>query len=367
MSGETLYTIACEMLNKTNVFNTDVSDIKYTNSIREEISLFSCLKEETSKYGSRFCQRSERTLQLAYKCIIGAMSAYLESYPAGFYFKQCVRKNFYNWVNDIKSLYSIVDKSSSDVLKIPKNEKDTGVAMLKLLHAREGITREGLENELGVTDRAVQKALVKISPSLYNGPGEAYTPFRLGGQPLNAEITLVDDVHSSKKRFYTLNTVHPIVLQENITQLATLLQALSRQFWKNEDDVTRLIGIDIWSQMSDYARNKIIDFFAFDDEDLEGFVDIIKNECPDEHACMYCTERDMLSELDIELPTNKKLQYLMKSEGRKGVIILNSGERITSIQITPQNLVDGNKAYRITNENGKIFIITKEQIKDIII
>jgi hypothetical protein len=192
MSGETLYSIAYEMLNKTNVFKKDVSEIKYTNSIQEEISLLSCVKNEISKHNTGFCNKTEENIQLAYNCIAWAMPVYLESYPAVYSFKQQVKIKFNDWLNLICTEYKIKDESASAEIKVTKAEKDTGIAMLKLLHSREGVTYEKLQDELGITDRGVQKDLVKISPSLYAGPDMPYEPLRLGGQPIHAEISLVD-------------------------------------------------------------------------------------------------------------------------------------------------------------------------------
>lgn len=364
MSGETLYTIACEMLNKTNVFQKETTEIKYTY-LQEEISLLSCLKKETSKHGNKFCQRSESNLQLAYNCIISAMIFYLENYPASFSFKQQTRDLFIKWIEKIKSEYSIQNNEASKKLKPIAAEKDTGVAMLKVLHSRKGVTYKEIEDSMGIGLRSIQKSLVKISPSLYDGPKTAYPPFRLGGQPLLANITLIDKEENEGKRFITKNTVHPLVLQENLPQLATLLKALAHQFWDYEDDKTRIIGIDIWSQMSVYARNKIIDFYAFNDEDLASFVDIISGTCPDDHACLFYTEKEMMKMLEMELPLNDAISHLMKVDGRKGVIILKSEEQIEVCKIEPCISNDGEKCYRVIDANGDVKRIKIDEIRNV--
>ena len=368
MSGETLYTIACEMLNRTNVFQKETTEIKYTY-MQEEISLLSCLKKETSKHGNKFCQRSESNLQLAYDCIVFAMIFYLEDYPATFSFKQQTRDLFKIWAKRIKVEYSIKkDDKNDDALKglnQASSEKDTGVAMLKVLHSRKGVTYKDIAKKLGIGLRSIQKSLVKISPSLYDGPKVAYPPFRLGGQPLYANITLIEKEENENKRFITKNTVHPLVLQENLPQLATLLKALAHQFWDYEDDKTRIIGIDIWSQMSVYARNKIVDFYAFNDKDLASFVNIISEPCPDDHACLFYTEKEMMKNLEMELPLNDAISHLMKAEGRKGVIILKSEEQIEVCQVEPGISNDGEKYYRVVDANGDVKKIKIDEIRNV--
>lgn len=367
MAGVSLYTIACEMLNKTNVFQKELSEMRYT-FMHEEISLLSCIKKETSKHGNKFCEKSESNLQFAYECIIYAMIFYLEDYPASFSFKQQTRELFITWVKKIQKKYSIKNDDASKKLKPITAEKDTGVAMLKVLHPRKGVTYKDIEAQLDVGLRTIQKSLVKISPSLYDGPKVAYPPFRLGGQPLYANITLVKKEENEKtedKRFITKNTVHPLVLQENLPQLATLLKALAHQFWDYEDDKTRIIGIDIWSQMSVYARNKIIDYYAFNDKDLESFVKIISNTCPDDHACLFYTEKEMMKNLEIELPLDDAISHLMKVEGRKGIIILNSEEQIEVCQIDPKISNEGEKYYRVVDSNGDVKKIKIDEIRNV--
>lgn len=368
MSRESIFNIAYEMLVQTNIFPKDISEIRYTSRWQEEpITLLGCVEEETKKCDHRFRGKSERNLQIAYKCIAAAMVVYLESYPAVFSFKQQTREYFEIWLDKIKQIYNIADATIPEELKLGTQDRDAGIAMLKLLHAREGVTYEEMKNGLGrLSPRSIQKDLIKISPSLYKGNGEPDVPFRLGGQPLLAEIELINpnEYSASKKRFRTLNSVHPLVLQENIMQLATLLKALAAQYFDQEDDVSRIIAVDIWSQMSPYARKKIIDFYAFDDITLADFIFEIDNPCPDDHG-VYRTEKELLQE--IEMPVDLALPYLIKAPGRTGTIKLITGEHIVAKEIYPISVSNGSNAYRIIDDTGRTFILTKDKIQDVII
>lgn len=368
MNRESIFDIACEMLVQTNIFPKDISEIYYTSRWQEEpITLLGCVKEKTKKCDHRFRGKTERNLHTAYKCIATAMVVYLESYPAVFSFKQQTKECFVAWLQKIGQAYAIADATIPDELIIGTQERDAGIAMLKLLHARDGVTYEEMKNGLGrISPRSIQKDLIKISPSLYGGDGKPDVPFRLGGQPLLAEIELVDpeEYHAAKKRFRTLNTVHPLVLQENIMQLATLLKALAAQYFDQDDDVSRIIAVDIWSQMSPYARKKIVDFYAFDDLKLADFISEIDNPCPDDHG-VYRTEKELLQE--IEMPVDLALPYLMKAPGRTGTIKLITGEHIVAKEIYPTTLNNGSKAYRIIDDAGRTLILTKDQMQDVMI
>ena len=368
MSRESLFIIATEMLEKTNVFPRSVTELKYSSTWKdEEITLLSCVEAETKKYDHRFRGKSERNLQTAYNCVARGMVAYLESYPAVFSFKQQAKENFVAWLKKMSQMYAVADAPIPDELVIGTKELDTGVAMIKLLHAREGVTYEELKRGLGgISERAIQKDLIKISPSLYSGGGKPDVPFRIGGQPLLADVVLVDrnETSAEKKRFRTLNSVHPLVLQENIMQLATLLKALAAQYFDQEDDVSRIIAVDIWSQMSPYARKKIIDFYSFNDLKLADFIFEIDDPCPDDHGVFH-TEKELLQE--IEMPVDMALPYLMKVSGRTGTIKLTTGDHIVVKEIYPTTLSDGSNAYRIIDDTGKTLILTKDNIEDVLI
>lgn len=370
MSGESLLTIATEMLQETNVFPKAVSELKYSCRWEaEEISLLGCVEKQTRKQNHRFRGKSERNIMLAYKCIADAMVLYLESYSAVFSFKQQTKEKFVAWLKKIQQLYGLADNDAPipSQLTDGTKDRDSGVAIIKLLHSRDGVTYDDMKDSLDrLSERSIQKDLIKISPSLYQGDGQPDVPFRLGGQPLLAEIELVDpNEHRAKhKRFRTVNTVHPLVLQENIMQLASLLKALAHQYFDQEDDLGRIIAVDIWSQMSEYARQKIISYYAFDDETLSDLIFEIDNPCPDNHG-VYRTEKELQKE--IEMPVDQALPYLMKVRGRTGTIQLVSGDRIEAKEIYPAILNDGRKVYNIIDDNGNVTKLSKDEILDVII
>lgn len=370
MSGEPLFTIATEMLQETNIFPKTVSELKYSCRWEEEdISLLGCVEKQTKKQNHRFRGKSERNILIAYKCIADAMVVYLESYPAVFSFKQQTKENFVAWLKKIQQQHGLTDNDAPIPSQLTEGtkERDSGIAILKLLHARDGVTYDDMKDSLDrKNERSIQKDLIKISPSLYQGDRQPDVPFRLGGQPLLAKIELVDpnEYRAKHKRFRTVNTVHPLVLQQNIMQLATLLKALAHQYFDQEDDLGRIIAVDIWSQMSEYARQKIISYYAFDDDALSDLIFEIDNPCPDNHG-VYRTEKELQKE--IEMPVDQALPYLMKVRGRTGTIKLTTGECIVAKEIYPTTLSNGSKAYKIVDDLGNAILLSKDEIKDVII
>ena len=95
------------MLQRTNVFPKDVSELKYASAWPEEdISLLGCVEDEIKKYNHRFRGRSERNLQIVYRCIGAAMAVYIEIYPAAFSFKQQTKEFFLLWLEKIPQIAS---------------------------------------------------------------------------------------------------------------------------------------------------------------------------------------------------------------------------------------------------------------------
>ena len=98
MSRESIYEIAYEMLNTTNVFSKDVSELRYINKDGKKQSLIALVKDQASQYSYKYRGKSEQNIQKAFDVVASAMTEYLESYPAPFSFKQRTRANFKRWL-----------------------------------------------------------------------------------------------------------------------------------------------------------------------------------------------------------------------------------------------------------------------------
>ena len=194
--------------------------------------------------------------------------------------------------------------------------------MLKELHARDGLTRDELSDRLGINPRAVQKDLRKLDKNLYRGDkpvGEGeYVPFYIGGQEVSVKIDeiLSDDKGDKKKRFRTLNTVHPIVLQENLMEAGILLQSLSRNYFASGSQISRRIALNIWYQLSDYAQDRLKKYIAVDDPELKDLIAEFEDDTPDQRMAEgFNSEREMLSLIEHEgydLSFDEYSMYLRK-------------------------------------------------------
>lgn len=369
MSRESIYDIACEMLRNTNVFNKDISEIKYNSNKEdsEEVSLLELIKN-SAKPDWRYSGKTPNNLTLAYNHIATGMADYLDNYPAVFSFKQRTKLLFKSWLERISQTYSISPAIIPTELLVNRNEMETGIALLKVLHSRDGVTYADIREDLDIDQRAIEKDLIRLSPSLHPNPSNipnTYAPLRFAGQPIYAKISLVDKTaKGQKKRFFTRNSVHPIALLENLMQATTLLRALCHEYHDHNSTISLYIAIDIWSQLSTYAQTKIIDNFTINDSQFSNFIEILEDTCPDDHVITFQTESNMA--MDIELSIDEKLDLVTKAPDRKCTILLNNGKCIVVTDVHKDWDENHLTFYRAldTLNNGVLFY--KKQISEII-
>ncbi len=365
MSEITLYTIACEMLRETNPYNKDISEISYQNG-NKTFSLLGLLKNKLSVYRGGTRNYSKSNLQIAYDAISEAMNDYLENYHSSFCFMQNVKRKFHYWLKSIQNRYALVPTETPFEMDLQSYEQDTCIAMLKALHSRDGISEC---NFVGIKPRSVRQNLRKLSPSLYKGEKEnikeypEYVPFRIGGQEVEVDIKIKKKQNDRKQYYYTPNTVHPLVLQENLMQVGVLLQSLCRSYYDLENNIALLIAIDIWSQLSNYARQKIKNVYTIHNEDFREFVKILEDEYPDNSASTYITERQMaeIEELSIE----DKLLFLAKAPERTATIVMSSEGDIATYIYGATVKDYGEKTVVLIDSDKNERILTISHISDI--
>lgn len=267
----------------------------------------------------------------SYKDIVDAFADYLHSYPASPVYKERSIRNFLEkWLKNIAKYFDEVFPEENDYLPEFLYEDKT-VKLVKLLHDRDGITKEELHEKLGVSEKTIQTNLRLLSPSLRkNGKKtDNESALKIGGYVVNANIH-EERKKDNRKYYYMPNTVHPIVLLPNLMQVGVLLKSLSQN---KDSDVSIYTGADIWCQLSDYCKEKIRNCFAFNDENLSYFIDMIEYRIKHGYIPNFITERDM----DIY------------SISEKLIMAVKAG-RICTLSVEKDNLT-------ITRKNQKIVIL----------
>lgn len=233
----------------------------------------------------------------AYQILMAAISKYLFRYPATTAAKQRLYQHIYAWCEDL-----------GDRLRIPNYEmflsdipvpvdRDLTIPLIKELHARDGVSKAELANKYGVSEKTIQVSLRQLS-------GEShYQPLRIGGQAVSVPVFHKKEKHrDDKRRFYTPNTMSPIVFQLNLMQVEALLKSLQLSY-DCDNNIPLDLAVDVWGQLSDYAKDRICEIFGQRDPELAEFLEIVDGEeRSDEYRFM--TETEMMEDVRVSEQLN---------------------------------------------------------------
>jgi hypothetical protein len=124
------------------------------------------------------------------------------------------------------------------------NDFDRQMYIIKSLHQRRYSAAE-LGEELWLSERTITNDLVAMEDGI-----------SILGQQMR--ITRVENVYHQKG----LNTIHPIFLSANLTQVVVMLKGLESQA---QDQAYREYAVrlaaNIWRELSDYGRQRILDIY----------------------------------------------------------------------------------------------------------
>ena len=163
---------------------------------------------------------------------------------------------------------------------------------------QEGITKEDLALQLGVSKKTIQTDLHKLSSNSERNTGK----LRLGGQCLQVKIDYKSDKNEKGKRyFYTENTLHPLVLQLNVMQLGVLLQSLHQAYLNDISLVSFGIALDVWGQLSAYGKERIRKIFGTQSKEFDEFIDELDDTYNSEHMLTFQTEQELIEEDDLNV------------------------------------------------------------------
>lgn len=191
--------------------------------------------------------------------ISDAMGKTLDGQPGSIEHKQRLWEVFNVWLAVMEKEYGF---SISRPLR-PFLESEDGklIQLLKGLHGTDGLgcEREPLCDTIGVKEKTLRTYLKRLNGDLED------EPWTLGGQRVSTDVKIRKD---GRKRYtYTPDTLHPIVMQLNITQAAYLLKSLGiacdSRCYGNELSADLAYGI--WSQLSPYAKKRIREAYVSED------------------------------------------------------------------------------------------------------
>ena len=237
---------------------------------------------------------AKKKIEGAVDSIASAMSDYLISSPAPNTYKQRIYEIFCNWLDRIGEKYNIADVHK-DYLTEPI-KADMGIAFLKAFHREGTITKKELKDELKIDPKSVQTWLRKINPSLSEEGSGQEGEFRIAGHHVTANIEVVETDKYGKKYYQMPSTIHPLVLQPNVMQVGVLLKSLCESY-NSTSFISYDIALDIWAQLSEYAKKRIRLVFGQHDRNLEVYLDELTDEINrNERIRVFKTEQEIMKE-----------------------------------------------------------------------
>ena len=269
--------------------------------------------------------RGTQTPESAFRTIMEGMADYLREYPAPPSYKQGLWETCKDWVDRIANELKITGYDFSEEAPEPVI-RDTGIALIKALHLSKGKTKEELSRELGVSKKTIQTDLRALDPGLSEG-GKSPAPLRIAGQEMHVKISCETDEKTGTRWYHTANRLHPIALQLNTMQVGNLLRALQEidaaPDQTADNEVCRMLAVDIWSQLSPTARDRLKKVYRTRYPAFGSFMDELEDTA-DSSLLEFRTEREMEPELEIR----QQLELSMKGKRVCSLTLKRDGRQI---------------------------------------
>lgn len=255
---------------------------------------YRCLKSYLTCPVNWNLYNAHKKLGAAVESIARAMSDYLISSPAPNTYKQRIYVIFCDWLDRIGEKYNISD-THKDYLTEPITS-DMGIAFLKAFHREDAVTKKELAEALKIDPKSVQTWLRKIDSTLSEDRSTQVSECRIAGHHVTADIKIVDTDKYGKKYYQMPSTLHPLVLQPNVMQVGVLLKSLCESY-NTTSFISYDIALDIWAQLSDYAKDRIQLIFGQHDKCLQEFLTELTDELHrSERIRIFKTEQEIMKD-----------------------------------------------------------------------
>lgn len=236
--------------------------------------------------------------QEAWSSILSAMDYYICDYPGTTVDKQKVWNIFRQWLHNIAFDMRInVGWEEVDELLPPVLQKDHVIGLIKDLHyASLGPTKDELARKYHVSDRTIKDTINKLNR---RKDGE----LRIAGQKVDFQMVekyeYDEREHVTRRHFSAKNTVNPVFLQLNIAQVHSLLNGLKLSYFVEGRNLSVSSAVEIWSQLSDYTKDRIRLVYCEEDAEFSEFIQIVEDEIASTTLHTYKSERDQIREEDL--------------------------------------------------------------------
>lgn len=322
----------------------------------EKYDFYKHISDSINEFGLTDATADNLTL---YRILINAVSAHLMSYHAPAPVKHKLYLPLYELCIKFGQAYG-VSNYEKHLDNIPKPlDCDISVDIIKELHSRDGITKEELASKYNVSTKTVQKYLHRLS--------DKKTPLRIGGQAVNLRLAHHKETsRTEERRFYTPDTLSPIILQLNVMQVGSLLQSLCRNYYSDNGGVIPSeLALNVWCQLTEYVKERIRSVFAERDFEFAGFLDILDDESK-LSTPQFISETEMIySDEPNDYTNEEQLLFAYKNATPHDILLNNPPIALKNQRIRYDHRDNIYFALPFDNPNGKRINISPDDLKKI--
>jgi len=247
----------------------------------------------------------------AWNHILASMVAYLDECYLSVSIRQIIWEIFNGWLMEVAKELNMQSRIKDIEEEMPRPiEEDYVIEMIKRLHYDKdrGMAKEELTEDLHISTKTAKDLLNKLDNKKKN------SELRIAGQRIgmNLKEKYVYEDNRRIKCFSAGSTINPVFLQFDIAQIHSLINGCKCAYFSEGRNMALYTAIEIWSQLSDYTRERILKVYTKRDKELEEFIELIKTEARSRRLHSYYSELELVEEGELsyeeEAEINKKLR-----------------------------------------------------------
>ena len=261
------------VLSETCPFDFDIEHKFIYGDSGSKISIRACVD---SYPNDSYCDINSPRYVL--ETIIEIFNNYVISLPAPVRYKQRVSDMLCDWAKKIADRLGVSDYNVAGQM-MEQYVPDLTVELIKSLHfnpedSDKGVTKQEIRDKYGISKRSIESYFSRLSGK------DKKNPLRIAGQTVTTHVDAIEATGMASK-YYTQDTISPIFLPANISQLKTLLKGLYYESRMNRDPFAMTLAIDIWSQLSEYAKERIKKYYGRPDKNFNEFLCLVDSKSED--------------------------------------------------------------------------------------
>lgn len=280
--------------------------------------------------------------------IIEIFNSYVISLPSPVRYKQRVSDMLCEWAKQISDKLHVSDYDVAGQM-MEQYVPDLTVELIKSMHfnpedSNKGVTKQEIRDKYRISKRSIESYFSRLTGK------DKKNPLRIAGQTVTTHVDAIE-VTGMASKYYTQDTISPIFLPANISQLKTLLKGLYYESRMNRDPFAMTLAIDIWSQLSEYAKERIKKYYGRPDRNFNEFLNLVDSKSQD----IFISYREESAYAD-DMAESENFMYILGYIEKHGYrcSIYFIDETVDTLQNVRVFYSSKKGAYVAVTENGEV-------------